>query len=400
MLKGKNVALFVTGGIAVYKAVDLLRTFIKEGATVRVAMTDSATEFVSPLTFQILSKQAVHVDTFSEEDPANVQHIHLADWADIAVVAPATANTMAKMVQGIADNFVTSTLLATTAPLFVVPAMNTHMYEHPASQENRDKLRKRGAYVMEPDTGFLAEGYEGKGRYPENQRILEEVEQFLIQHQENLPLKGKKVIVTAGGTKERLDPVRYLSNDSSGKMGHAIAKEAYAQGAEVTLITASSLPVPSFLKTKTVQSAKDMYDAVSEEFDIADILVMSAAVSDYAPAVQANQKMKKQEEFTLELKKNPDILKEMGGRKKHQFLVGFAAETKNIEAYAMKKLEEKRADMIVANDVGKKDRGFNVDENEVHLFTKESAPIHVPLRSKTEVAKKIIETTIEKLEKR
>lgn len=397
MLKDKKVALFVTGGIAVYKAVDLMRTLIKEGANVKVAMTESAAKFVTPLTFQVLSKHSVHTDTFSKEEAENVSHIHLADWADIAVIAPATANTIAKMAYGMADNFVTSTLLATTAPIFIVPAMNTHMYEHPATQENIETLKQRGAYVMNPDTGFLAEGYTGKGRYPENERITEELKQFLLSKARNLPLQGKKVIVTAGGTKERLDPVRFISNDSSGKMGHAIAKAAMEKGAEVTLITASRLSVPSMLDVKRVDSAKEMYQAVEKEFDSADILVMSAAVSDYAPIKEEKQKMKKKEQLTIELKKNPDILKEMGQRKTHQYLIGFAAETENLKRYATKKLQEKNADVIVANDVGKKDRGFNVDENEVLLFTKGKDPIHIPLTSKVEIAEKIIDFAIENI---
>lgn len=399
MLKGKKISLFVTGGIAVYKAVDLLRALLKQGATVRVAMTQAATEFVTPLTFQVLSKQVVHVDTFSEDEPENVQHIHLADWADVALIAPATANTLAKVANGLADNFVTSTLLATEAPIFAVLAMNTKMYEHPATQKNLTLIKERGGYVMEPDTGFLAEGYEGKGRYPENARIVDEIQQFLVERDPTLPLKGKKVIVTAGGTKERLDPVRFLSNDSSGKMGHALAEAAYQQGAEVHLITASSLVVPSYLHVERVDSTEEMYQSVNNQFQKTDVLIMAAAVSDYSPLIEADQKMKKQEELTIQLKQNPDILKEMGRKKARQFLVGFAAETERLEEYAKRKLQEKHADLIVANEVGKKDRGFNVDQNEVHIFSKEEEPIHLPLTSKTEIAQKIIETIVYYLNK-
>lgn len=391
MLKDKNIALYVTGGIAVYKVVDLLRTFIKQGAQVKVAMTASATEFVSPLTFQILSKHEVHMDTFSENDPKHVQHIELADWADITVVAPATANTIAKIANGIADNFVTSSLLAANSPLFVVPAMNTRMYEHEATQKNIAILKARGAYVMEPDVGFLAEGYSGSGRYPENTRIVEELISFILLNDQSLPLKGKRVLVTAGGTKERIDPVRYISNDSSGKMGHALANAAFKKGAEVTLITASSLAVPSYLNKVPVQSAEEMYHEVDSRFEEVDVLIMAAAVSDYAPMNEATQKMKKQNELTIELKKNPDILKEMGAKKTHQHLVGFAAETERLEEYATKKLKEKHADMIVANDVGKKDRGFNADENEVILFTVENEPVHLSLRSKDILAEEILD---------
>lgn len=392
LLKGKKIAFYVTGGIAVYKAVDLMRTLIKQGAEVKVGMTKSAAEFVSPLTFQVLSKHQVHIDTFSEEDAENVQHIHLADWADLAVVAPATANTMAKLAYGMADNFVTSALLATTAPIFIVPAMNTNMYEHSVTQNNIETLKARGVYVMKPDKGFLAEGYSGSGRYPENLRIVEELENFHItQTSDNLPLKGKKVLVTAGGTKERIDPVRFITNDSSGKMGHAIAASAFYKGADVTLITASSLPVHSNINVLPVSSAQEMYDEVGKYFEQTDLLVMAAAVSDYSPENVEEHKMKKQDELTLKLKKNPDILKEMGKRKTHQFLIGFAAETERLEEYAIKKLHEKNSDIIVANDIGKKGQGFNVDENEVTLFTKDGEPKHLSLASKTEIAEHILE---------
>lgn len=395
MLNGKKIALYVTGGIAVYKVVELLRTLIKQGADVKVAMTPSAAEFVSPLTFQILSKHDVHLDTFSEQDPEHVQHIELADWADLAVIAPATANTIAKIANGLADNFVTSSLLASKANLFVVPAMNTRMYEHPATQQNIDKLRKRGAYVMTPDVGFLAEGYTGSGRYPENTRVLEEMIQFMLTTNDALPLKGKRVLVSAGGTKERIDPVRFISNDSSGKMGHALAHSAFRLGAEVTLVSASSLHTPSYLNKVAVESAEEMHKEIDARFAQVDILIMAAAVSDYTPVEESTQKMKKQESLTIELKKNPDILKEMGAKKTAQYLVGFAAETENLEEYARKKLKEKNADMIVANDVGKKDRGFNVDENEVVLFRNEKDPIHLSLRSKEEIAEKIFSVILE-----
>ena len=213
MLKGKKIALYVTGGIAVYKVVDLMREFIKNGAEVRVAMTESAAEFVSPLTFQVLSKHQVYIDTFMEDNPRVVNHIHFADWADFSLIAPLTANTLAKLAHGIADNFVTSALLATRSPIFAIPAMNTHMYDNEVTKDNRDLLMKRKVYLMEPDTGFLAEGYSGKGRFPEKDRIIEEFEVFMRNHIPDLPLKGKKVIVTAGGTKERIDPVRYITND-------------------------------------------------------------------------------------------------------------------------------------------------------------------------------------------
>ncbi|OJF89735.1 bifunctional phosphopantothenoylcysteine decarboxylase/phosphopantothenate--cysteine ligase CoaBC [Alkalibacterium sp. 20] len=396
MLKGKKVALYVTGGIAVYKVVDLMRTLIKSGAEVQVAMTESATQFVSPLTFQVLSKKSVYVDVFTENDPEQVSHIHFADWADVAIVAPLTANTLAKMAYGMADDFVSTALLATTCPIFAIPTMNHHMFENQATQANIKTLRERKVYVMDPDEGFLAEGYSGKGRFPEQSRIIDELCLFLRQSSNDLPLEGKSILVTAGGTKERIDPVRFISNDSSGKMGHAVAEAAWGKGAEVTLITASSLPVSSNIRVERVESANEMYEAVSKGFDTSDALVMAAAVSDYTPEVNHNQKMKKQEHLTLKLKKTPDILSEMGKRKRpSQCLVGFAAETENLTDYAKKKLVAKKADLIVANEVGKSDRGFNVDENEVTFISHQSDPQTIQLKEKKDIAKDIIDWIIE-----
>lgn len=401
IIKEKNIALYVTGGIAVYKVVDLMRSFIKEGANVRVAMTESATKFVTPLTFQILSRQEVHIDTFDEKDPAHVSHVDISDWADVSVVAPATANTMAKIANGLADNFVTSALLATKTPVFIVPAMNTDMYENEATFHNIQTLKERGLYIMEPDTGFLAEGYEGKGRYPENTRILEELNAYLIEHTQNLPFKNKYILVSAGGTKERIDPVRYITNDSSGKTGHAIAEAAYSNGAKVTLVTASQLPVSSGIETIRVESAVDMYEELNQRFDDSDVLIMSAAVSDYGVKHAADSKMKKQDnsdDMTIQLNENPDILKTLGEKKTNQFLVGFAAETENVEEYAKQKLIEKHLNMIVANEVGLEDRGFNADTNQVVIFTDKGERMSIPLTSKTNIANLLIEKIIEELD--
>ena len=402
LLKDKNIALYVTGGIAVYKVVDLMRSFIKKGANVQVAMTESATKFVSPLTFQILSRQEVYVDTFDEKNPEIVAHVNISDWADVSVVAPATANTIAKMAHGIGDNFVTSALLATKSPVFVVPAMNTDMYDNPATQNNIKLLKNRNIQFVEPDYGFLAEGYEGKGRFPENERIVEELSDFILSRTEDLPLKGQKILVSAGGTKERIDPVRYITNDSSGKMGHAVAEAAYYEGAEVTLVTASELPAPSGIETVRVDSALELFDEIDTRFDQTDVLIMAAAVSDYRVANEADSKMKKMDDsgpVTIELTENPDILKTMGDKKKEQFLVGFAAETDHLEKYAKKKLKEKNLDVIVANEVGRSDRGFNADENQVILFTADGDRIDVPLTAKSEVANIIIRKVIEGLNK-
>ena len=400
MLKDKNIALYVTGGIAVYKVVDLMRSFIKNGANVRVAMTESAAKFVSPLTFQILSTNEVHIDTFDEKNPEIVSHVNISDWADVSVVAPATANTIAKMAHGLADNFVTSALLATKTPIFVVPAMNTDMYENPATQNNIATLKERQVQFVEPDIGFLAEGYEGRGRYPENDRILEELNAFILRKSDDLPLRNRKVIVSAGGTVERIDPVRYITNDSSGKMGHAVAEAAYQNGAEVILVTASNLPTPSGIETIRVNSAQEMYAEIDQRFEEADVLVMAAAVSDYRVKNAADAKMKKEgtaDTVTIELKENQDILKTMGRKKTNQFLVGFAAETDHLEEYAQKKLKEKNLNMIVANEVGHSDRGFNADENQVIIFTAEGERIDVPLTAKSEVATILVQKLIEKL---
>lgn len=398
MLNGKKIALYVTGGIAVYKVVDMMRELIKNGAEVRVAMTPSACEFVSPLTFQVLSRHFVYLNTFEENDPEVVNHINLADWADLALVAPASANTIAKLSAGLADNFVTSALLATTAPVFVVPAMNANMYKNSVTQENISRLKNRGHYVMSPDKGFLAEGYEGEGRFPEKKRILDELKQVVRDHSDSLPLKGKRVLITAGGTKERIDPVRFISNDSSGKMGHALAEAAWRQGAAVKLVTTSQLDTPSYIERTAVESALEMYEEVSSAFEEVDVLIMAAAVSDYSPETEEKKKMKKQDELTLHLKKNPDILKEMGKIKdSSQCLVGFAAETDNLLAYAEEKLDAKRADLIVANDVGQKDRGFNVDSNEVTLVSRSSSPKFIHLQEKSKIAIEIINWIIEYL---
>lgn len=400
MLKDKNIALYVTGGIAVYKAVDLLRTFIKEGANVRVAMTEAATNFVSPLTFQVLSTNEVHIDTFYESNPKHLAHIDMSDWADLAVVAPATTNTIAKIANGIADNFVTSALIATKAPIFVVPAMNTDMYENQATQANIQTLEKRGIKVLEPDTGFLAEGYEGKGRFPEKERILDELEYFVIEHSENLPLKGIKFLVSAGGTQERIDPVRYITNDSSGKTGYAIARAAYYQGADVQLVTTTDHLLPRAIEKFNVSSADEMYEVIDKLFDTTDVLVMTAAVSDYKVANQASSKMKKDknhDKLTIELKENPDILKAMGDKKNKQFVVGFAAETENLEEYAQKKLVQKNLDMIIANDVSREDTGFNVDFNEVIILMKDDKRFDISKQSKKNIAKIIIEKIINEM---
>lgn len=400
MWKGKNVTVFVTGGIAAFKAATLVRLFVKAGANVEVAMTKSACEFITPLTFQVLTKNKVHIDTFDEDEANKVQHIHLADQTDVAIVVPATANTIAKMANGIADNFVTSTLLATTAPIYVVPAMNEHMWENPATVRNVKQLVEDGKSVIEPATGFLAEGYDGKGRLPEPEEIFEQVTFFESRREYKSPLEGKTILITAGGTKERIDPVRYISNDSSGKMGYALAKAASILGAKVQLVsTTKQLKVPYGVQVTYVESALEMHDAVTQLFPKTDIAVMVAAVSDYYVAKRSNQKIKKQQNesgLMLELLENPDILKKLGHSKREgQVVIGFAAETTNVLEYAKAKLEKKKADVIIANDVSNSRIGFNSDHHQVTLLTKDGHIVNLPENSKEELALNIWESLIE-----
>ena len=394
MLNQKKVAVYVTGGIAAYKALLFVRLLIKEGAQVKVAMTQSACQFVSPLTFQVLTKEKVMVDTFDENDPSVVQHIHFADWTELAIVIPATANTIAKITHGIADNFVTSAFLATTAPKVIVPAMNEHMWENPATLRNCAQLQKDGVIMIEPSEGFLAEGYSGKGRLPEPEEVLQQIKELNLFEEEEKSLLGKKVLITAGGTKERIDPVRYISNDSSGKMGYALAEDAVKKGAEVILISATTvLPVPNGVKMEYVESTREMQEKVFEYFSETDIAIMVAAVSDYRVKEPATQKMKKtdgEDEITLTLVKNPDILKQLGSLKKEgQTVIGFAAETHQVIEFAKQKLVKKNADFIIANNVSDQTIGFGSDMHQVTILSKNGNEILLPKVSKNVLAKEI-----------
>ena len=394
MLNQKKVAVYVTGGIAAYKALLFVRLLIKEGAQVKVAMTQSACQFVSPLTFQVLTKEKVLVETFDENDPSVVQHIHFADWTELAIVIPATANTIAKIAHGIADNFVTSALLATTAPKVIVPAMNEHMWENPTTLRNCAQLPKDGVIMIEPSEGFLAEGYLGKGRLPEPEEVLQQIKELNLFEEEDKSLFGKKVLITAGGTKERIDPVRYISNDSSGKMGYALAEDAVKKGAEVILISATTaLPIPNGVKIEYVESAREMQEKVLNHFSSVDIAIMVAAVSDYRVKEPATQKMKKtddEDEITLTLVKNPDILKQLGSLKKEgQTVIGFAAETHQVKEFAKQKLVKKNADFIIANDVSDQSIGFGSDMHQVTILSKNGEEILLPKVSKHLLAKEI-----------
>ena len=394
MLNQKKGAVYVTGGIAAYKALLFVRLLIKEGAQVKVAMTQSACQFVSPLTFQVLTKEKVLVETFDENDPSVVQHIHFADWTELAIVIPATANTIAKIAHGIADNFVTSALLATTAPKVIVPAMNEHMWENPITLRNCAQLQKDGVIMIEPSEGFLAEGYLGKGRLPEPEKVLQQIKELNLFEEEDKSLFGKKVLITAGGTKERIDPVRYISNDSSGKMGYALAEDAVKKGAEVILISATTaLPIPNGVKIEYVESAREMQEKVLNHFSSVDIAIMVAAVSDYRVKEPATQKMKKtddEDEITLTLVKNPDILKQLGSLKKEgQTVIGFAAETHQVIEFAKQKLVKKNADFIIANDVSDQSIGFGSDMHQVTILSKNGEEILLPKVSKHLLAKEI-----------
>ncbi|MCM3569117.1 bifunctional phosphopantothenoylcysteine decarboxylase/phosphopantothenate--cysteine ligase CoaBC [Neobacillus mesonae] len=392
MLKDKKILLCVTGGIAVYKAAALTSKLVQAGAYVKVMLSDSAAKFVTPLTFQALSRNEVYTDTFDEKNPQVIAHIDLADWADLILVAPATANTIAKLAGGIADNMITTTLLASTAPVWIAPAMNVHMYGHPAVQKNLSILAEYGYQFIEPSEGYLACGYVGKGRLEEPEKIVEIMNHFFAKGT-NPSLKGKTVLITAGPTREKIDPVRFISNRSTGKMGYALAEEAKKQGARVILVSGPvALDPPAGIEVVKVESAEEMYSAVLKFFDQADVVIKTAAVSDYRPRIVYDHKVKKQDgNAAIELERTKDILFELGQRKTKQTLIGFAAETNNVEEYAQKKLKKKNADMIVANNVKTNGAGFGTDTNIVTLYKKNGSKLELPIMSKTAVAGKILE---------
>ncbi|MUG73703.1 MULTISPECIES: bifunctional phosphopantothenoylcysteine decarboxylase/phosphopantothenate--cysteine ligase CoaBC [Paenibacillus] len=397
-LNGKTIVLGVSGGIAAYKAAALCSKLAQAGAEVRVIMTASAVKFVAPLTFQTLSRHEVAVDTFDEKDASVVQHIDLADRADLFVVAPATANVIGKMAHGLGDDMLSTTLLATTAPVLVAPAMNVHMYAHPAVQQNMKTLADRGVRFVEPGTGQLACGYVGKGRLAEPEEIVRAIEQHFA---EDGRLKGKRVLITAGATLERIDPVRYISNDSSGKMGYAIAEAAARMGADVTLVSGKvSVPVPPGVTLVQAESTLEMRDAVLSRMDDQDVIIKAAAVADYRPAEQYEHKLKKTEdEMTMRLVKNPDILQLVGERKTKQLVVGFAAETRDLEKFAMDKLQRKRCDLLVANDVTLEGAGFGTDTNIVRIFDASGLVEALPMLGKREVASRLLSLIADRLTK-
>jgi len=387
---GKTVLVGVTGGIAAYKSAELVSSLVKMGNQVHVILTKAALDFITPLTLQTLSKNPVLIDENATEQGNYVPHIELAEKADLMVIAPATANTIAKIATGLADNLLTSIVLATKAPVLMAPAMNVNMYENPITQKNIEFLKQMGFYFIEPEEGMLACGTVGKGRLPAIPVILAEIEKLLYDKKD---FQGKKVLVTAGGTREAIDPVRFIGNRSSGKMGFALAKEAYKRGAEVTLIAGFTTALPPYgVKLIRAESAEAMKAEVLKAFPEVDVVIKAAAVADYKPKETAHNKIKKAEEdLSLELSPTVDILKELGKIKDKQILVGFAAETNQVTAYARRKLSEKNLDLLVANDVSKAGAGFEVDTNIVSIFYPDGQVEKLPLLAKDEVATLVLD---------
>ncbi len=396
-IQGRKILLGVTGGIAAYKAVELASRLTKAGAEVHVVLTRAAREFVPELTFREITGQAVATDMWAKPQEFHVEHIALARLAELVIVAPATANFIAKAAAGMADDLLTTTLLATKAPIFVAPAMNTNMYENPVTQENLVTLKKRGFHIIEPAAGRLACGIDGKGRLPEPADLAEILEHHFACSE---TLKGRKIIVTAGGTIEPIDPVRYIGNRSSGKMGYAAAAEAALRGAEVLLVSGpTALPDPAGVRCVRVETAREMREAVMEEFPQSDAVIMAAAVADYHVKQVAEHKIKKSEDdWSIALERNPDILRELGGLKKPgQVLVGFAAETRNLREYAERKLEQKNLDFIVANDVTKAGAGFRTETNIAMIIPRTGEAEELPLMQKAELARRILDKVEEAL---
>ncbi len=394
MLRGKKVVLGVTGGIAAYKAAELVRLLVKEGAEVHVVMTENAQKFLTPLTFQTLSGNPVITDPFALINHSQIGHIALADLAELVVILPATANIIGKMAHGIADDFLSTMVMATKAPVLIVPSMNVHMWENQALQENLKILLERGYHLIEPGEGELACHWYGKGRLPELNEVLEKIEDLFSKKD----LKGERIIITGGPTQEAIDPVRFITNRSSGKMGLALAKMARRRGAEVIFITGpTSLSLPRRdITLISVQSAEEMREAVFHHLEGSSIIIKAAAVSDYRPKITSNKKIKKEEDhLSLTLEKTTDILKELGKKKADRILVGFAAETEDLITNAKKKLQEKNLDFIVANDVSKVGIGFSSDMNQVKILFPSGKIKELPLMTKEDVSQIILDEVVE-----
>ena len=391
MLKDKTVVIGVSGGIAVYKTLDVVSRLRKLGVNVNVIMTKSATEFVTPLSFQSLSQNYVVCDMFEDPKTWDVEHISLAKRADVFLIAPATANVIGKIANGIADDMLTTTVMATKAKVLIAPAMNTNMYENPILQRNINTLKELGYNFVEPESGRLACGDTGKGKLASPETIVDEVVKLLSKEQD---LKGKSIIVTAGPTIESIDPMRYITNRSTGKMGYYIAKEDIERGADVTLITGPTnlTPPQNLKKLVKIESAKDMYEAVLENLDENDVVIKSAAVADYKPKNYSNKKIKKSDDdLVIELDRNKDIAQEIGKIKNNKILVGFAAETNDLIENASLKIKKKNLDFIVANDLTKEGAGFGVDTNIVKIIDKEGNITEYPKMKKEEVANIILD---------
>lgn len=393
MLKGKTVLLGVTGGIAAYKIANLASALVKLHADVNVIMTQNATNFINPITFESLTGNKCIVDTFDRNFKFKVEHIALAELADVFMIAPASANVIGKIANGIADDMLTTTFMACKKKKILAPAMNTNMYENPIVQDNIKKLKDYGMEIIEPATGYLACGTTGSGKLPDEKILLEYILREVANEKD---LSGKTVLVTAGPTREAVDPVRFISNHSTGKMGYAIARCASLRGARVILVSGPvSIEPPLFAELVPVVSAEDMYNAVMKYKDDADIIIKSAAVADYTPVTASSEKIKKQDgDMRIELKRTRDILKELGqSRRENQFICGFAMETENLIENAVKKLESKNVDMIVANSLKTEGAGFGTDTNAVTFITKDGKT-ELPLMSKIDVAMKILDKTV------
>ena len=392
MLNGKHIILGITGSIAAYKAAMLCRLLVKEGAEVRVVMTPLAKQFITPLTMATLSKHPILVEFFNPENGEWNSHVSLGEWADMLLIAPATANTLAKMVTGVADNLLLTTYLSARSKVAVAPAMDLDMYAHVTTQQNLQTLAERGVAVIEPQAGELASGLVGKGRMAEPEDIVEQVKAIFAEQEKKKSLEGKRYIVTAGATIEAIDPVRYITNHSTGKMGYAIAEELASRGAEVSLISGrTTLPTPKGVKRIDVLSAEDMYNAAVKEWENADGGVMCAAVADYTPVAVADRKLKKSDDdMRIELKRTKDIAKELGAAKGNRILVGFALETDNEAANAEGKLQRKNFDFVVLNSLQDAGAGFRGDTNKVTIIDRNGNEEH-PLMSKRDVAKVIVD---------
>lgn len=397
---GRRVALGVSGGIAAYKAAEVLRGLQRAGCTVRVCMTKRACEFVTPLTFRALSGSHVIVDDYAPDNPDPIAHITFSQSVDLFLIAPATANVIAKFANGIADDFLSSTYLASTAPIVIAPAMNTRMWQHPATRRNLEKLKSDGVHIIEPDSGEMACGTFGPGRLSEPERIVAAALEILGKRRERKAsdLEGERILITAGATREAIDPVRFISNRSSGKMGFALAEAALSRGAEVTVVAGiTTAEPPAQVRLLKTISAEEMREAVMKEIQAATVFIGAAAVADYRPAEISSEKIKKSEaELTIKLERTADILTEVSdGRRDGLIIVGFAAESRDVVSNAREKLERKNLDLIVANDITSSGAGFDAETNVVMLIARNGhAPIELPLMSKLEAAHKILDEVV------